>query len=96
MKDAPSLLNVSVHHYTTADFTKARHTCELVRRDETILNLDHAQAPLGSASCGPGPLEKYLVKAEPVAFSVRLRPFSGKADSAMRVSRQMPERPPAA
>jgi len=69
------LLNVSVHHYTTEDFTKARHTYELVRRDETILNLDHAQAPLGSASCGPGPLEKYLLKAEPTEFSVRLRPF---------------------
>lgn len=75
MGDAPSLLNVSVHHYTTEDFTKARHTYELVRRDETILNLDHAQAPLGSASCGPGPLEKYLLKAEPTEFSVRLRPF---------------------
>jgi beta-galactosidase/beta-glucuronidase len=69
------LLNVSVHHYTTEDFTNARHTYELVRRDETILNLDHAQAPLGSASCGPGPLEKYLLKAEPTEFSVRLRPF---------------------
>jgi beta-galactosidase/beta-glucuronidase len=72
------LLNVSAHHYTTEDFTTAKHTYELVRRDETILNLDHAQAPLGSASCGPGPLEKYLVKAEPTEFSVRLRPFSGR------------------
>jgi beta-galactosidase/beta-glucuronidase len=69
------LLNVSVHHYTTEDFTKAGHTYELVRRDETILNLDHAQAPLGSASCGPGPLEKYLLKAEPTEFAVRLRPL---------------------
>ncbi|MFB3879783.1 MAG: glycoside hydrolase family 2 TIM barrel-domain containing protein [Armatimonadota bacterium] len=68
------LLNVSVHHYTTEDFANARHTYELVRRDETIVNLDHAQAPLGSASCGPGPLEKYVVKAEPVEFAVRLRP----------------------
>jgi hypothetical protein len=68
-------LNVSVHHYTTEDFTNARHTYELVRRDETILNLDYAQAPLGSASCGPGPLEKYLLKAEPTEFSVRLRPL---------------------
>jgi hypothetical protein len=71
-------LNVSAHHYTTEDLTNARHTYELVRRDETILNLDHAQAPLGSASCGPGPLEKYLLEAKPTEFSVRLRPFSGR------------------
>ncbi len=86
------LLNVSAHHYTPEDFTDARHTYELVRRDETILNLDHAQAPLGSASCGPGPLDKYLLKPEPTEFSVRLRPFSEKTDSAMRLSKETPER----
>jgi hypothetical protein len=86
-----SSLNVSVHHYTTEDFTSARHTYELVRRDETILNLDHAQAPLGSASCGPGPLDKYLVKAEPSAFSVVLRPLAGTA-ACVRAHGGAPER----
>jgi len=81
-------LNVSVHHYTTEDFTNARHTYELVRRDETVLNLDHAQAPLGSQSCGPGPLEEYLLKAEPTEFRVRLRPFSEKVANAMQLSKQ--------
>lgn len=86
------LLNVSAHHYTPEDFTEARHTYELVRRAETILNLDYAQAPLGSASCGPGPLDKYLLKAGPTEFSVRLRPFSEHACSAVRLSKETLER----
>ncbi len=69
-------LEVSAHHYTAEDFTEAKHTYDLVRRPETILNLDYRQAPLGSNSCGPGPLEKYLLKAEPLTFSVRLRPLA--------------------
>jgi len=84
-------LNVSAHHYTPEDLAAAKHAHELVRRDETIVNLDHAQAPLGSASCGPGPLEEYLLRPEPTEFSVRLRPFSKKTDSAGRLSREMLE-----
>ena len=87
------LLNVSVHHYTTEDMANAKHTYELVRRDETIVNLDYAQAPLGSASCGPGPLTEYLLEPKPIAFSVRLRPFSGTAADAMLLSRERLERP---
>jgi beta-galactosidase len=34
----------------TEDFTNARHTFELKRRDEMILNVDHMQAGLGSNS----------------------------------------------
>ena len=86
-------LNVSVHHYTPEDLTRARHTFELTPRNETILNLDHAQAPLGSASCGPGPLEKYLLRPEKTSFSVRLRPIS-QASSPGELSRQLLETPP--
>ncbi len=88
------LLNVSVHHYTPEDLTRARHTYELVPRQETILHLDHAQAPLGSQSCGPGPLEKYLLRPERVEFRVRLRPFQARAASPMGLSRErLPELP---
>jgi beta-galactosidase/beta-glucuronidase len=70
------LMNVSAHHYTPEDLTAAEHTYELKRREETILRLDHAQAPLGSASCGPGPLVRHLLKAEKTRFAVRLQPIS--------------------
>jgi hypothetical protein len=82
------LLNVSVHHYTTEDFTVARHTYELKRRDETVLNLDHAHCGLGSNSCGPGPLPEYLLHNVETTFSVRLKPFSADASSPMRLYRQ--------
>ena len=79
------LLNVSVHHYTTEDLTKARHTFDLVRRNETIVHLDYRQAGLGSQSCGPGPLPQYLIEPEEVTFTVRLTPFSIDAQSPMRL-----------
>ncbi len=85
------LLEVSAHHYTAEDFTHAKHTHELVRRDETIFNLDYRQAPLGSNSCGPGPLPEYLIKAEPVDFSMRLKPFSVETHDPMTLMRQAPE-----
>jgi hypothetical protein len=83
------LLEVSAHHYTTEDLTAARHTHELKRRDDVTLNLDYAQSGLGSASCGPGRLEKYQLKPEQVRFAVRLRPFSANADSPMALSKQV-------
>ncbi|HOS42059.1 MAG TPA: glycoside hydrolase family 2 TIM barrel-domain containing protein, partial [Armatimonadota bacterium] len=82
-------LEVSAHHYTAEDFTEARHTYELTRRPETILNLDYRQAPLGSNSCGPGPLDTYLITAEPMTFSVRLRPLALDAASPAWLSRQV-------
>ncbi len=74
-KDAePPLINVSAHHYTPEDLTRAEHTYELKERDETVLLLDHAHNGLGSNSCGPAPLEKYLLKPVETSFSVRLCP----------------------
>jgi beta galactosidase small subunit len=74
-------LNVSVHHYTAHDFAVARHRHELIRRDDIALNLDARQSGLGSASCGPGTLEKYLVPPEDTQFSVNLSPLRGEAFS---------------
>jgi beta-galactosidase/beta-glucuronidase len=69
------LINVSAHYYTTEDFTNTRHAQELVRRENITLNLDAAQCGLGSNSCGPGPLEKYLLKPEEARFQVQLAPL---------------------
>ncbi len=82
-------LEVSAHHYTTEDLTQAKHTYELKRRDDITLNLDYAQSGLGSASCGPGRLEKYQLKPEEMRYSVRLRPFSATIDSPMALSKQV-------
>jgi beta-galactosidase len=82
-------LEVSAHHFTTEDLTLARHTHELIRREDITLNLDYGQSGLGSASCGPGRLDKYQVKSEEIRYSVRLRPFSAQAESPMTLSKQV-------
>jgi beta-galactosidase len=73
-------LNVSVHHFTTQDFTTARHTHELTRRDEITLNVDYAQNGLGNASCGPGVLPQYLLLPTPISFQLRLEPVERMKD----------------
>ncbi|MBE3040904.1 MAG: DUF4981 domain-containing protein, partial [Chloroflexi bacterium] len=83
------LLNVSVHQYTDENLTSARHTYDLAALDETILNLDYLQSGLGSNSCGPAPLAKYLIEPKEMSFSVRLRPFNTNAHAAMRLSREL-------
>jgi hypothetical protein len=85
------LLNASARHYSQENLTEAKHTFDLIEQDATYLYLDYAQCGLGSQSCGPGPLEKYLLKPQPISFTVRLRPFDAQASSPMRLSREVPE-----
>jgi beta-galactosidase/beta-glucuronidase len=72
------LFNTSVHHYSPEDLTRAEHTYELKRRSETIFEIEYCHNGLGSNSCGPAPLEKYLLQPGEVEFSVRLRSLSGE------------------
>jgi hypothetical protein len=81
-------VGVSVHHFTTEDLANARHTFELKQRNEIILNVDYAQSGLGSASCGPGRLDKYKVKAEETRFRVKLRPFTAADGSLVELGKQ--------
>ncbi|HEY9075286.1 MAG TPA: glycoside hydrolase family 2 TIM barrel-domain containing protein [Anaerolineaceae bacterium] len=77
-------LNFSVHHCTAEDIEAAKHPYQIKWRPEVFWNLDYAQSGLGSASCGPGRLEKYQLKAEETRFCLRLRPFS-RADEPLDV-----------
>ena len=86
---ARPLMELSAHHYTTQDLTQAAHTHELTRREAITLNLDAAQCGLGSASCGPPMLDRYMLYPEETVFSVRLRPISGAGAQAFAVSKQL-------
>lgn len=77
----------SAHHYTVEDLTQARHPHELTRVPEVILHVDPFHSGLGSASCGPGRLERDQVKAEEHYFRLRLRPLQSD-DSPWALSRQ--------
>ncbi|MBS3762356.1 MAG: DUF4981 domain-containing protein [Planctomycetes bacterium] len=80
--------NFNVSHYSIQNLEEAAHTIDLQHRDEIYLNIDDRVRPLGTASCGPGPLEKYELQAEDFEFSVRLRPYSTDAFSASTLSHQ--------
>ncbi len=80
-------INFSAHRYSPMDFERARHTIDLVPRDEVIVHLDWRHNGIGSASCGPGPADIYLLKPEAFKFVVRLSPFKAGASSPMALSR---------
>jgi beta-galactosidase/beta-glucuronidase len=71
-----SNFNFSAREYTTENLDKAKHTFELEKSDFIELNLDHQLHGIGSASCGPGVLEKYELKNEDFEFSFKLLGFS--------------------
>ena len=70
------LFGFSTHRWSTSALAAARHRDELVIEPRTWLHLDHRQQGLGSASCGPGPLEPYVLKSSPFRFALGLRPLS--------------------
>jgi beta-galactosidase len=74
------IMEMSAHHYSTANITAARHTHELVWQPEVTLDLDYRQGGLGNGSCGPGVLPQYLLLPEAVSWSVQLRPLSAGDD----------------
>lgn len=74
-------LDFSAHRYTVEDLYEAQHTYDLPRRENIYLCLDWRQNGIGTASCGPAPLEKYLLKPEEISFSMRLIPYSEDSES---------------
>ncbi len=84
-------LDFSAHRFTTEDFEKAKHTCDLVPREEITLNLDYKHNGLGTASCGPKQLPQYRLHPEEFCFTIRLRPFDINAISPIELSKQTME-----
>jgi beta-galactosidase/evolved beta-galactosidase subunit alpha len=68
------LLNFSAHRFTPMDFENAKHTIDLVPRDEIIVHLDWQHHGIGTGSCGPGPRPQHELQAQEFRFAVRLRP----------------------
>ena len=81
----------NAHDYSDMDLTMAEHAHELERQETITLNIDYAQGGLGSASCGPGPLEQYQLKPEPAVLEFVLRPAVNGADDLFMKARRVPE-----
>ncbi|MCQ2152504.1 MAG: beta-galactosidase small subunit, partial [Bacteroidales bacterium] len=66
----------SALHYTDEALRSVKHDFELpsVRAKATYLYLDAIQQGLGSATCGPAPLEKYMIPENtPVTLKIRIK-----------------------
>ena len=72
--DAP--LHVSVGHFTAADLDAATHDVELVPRATTTVHVDAAHRGLGTASCGPDTLPRYLVGPGTYRWRWTIRPVT--------------------
>ncbi|WNM31049.1 glycoside hydrolase family 2 TIM barrel-domain containing protein [Streptomyces sp. Li-HN-5-11] len=60
---------LTARRWTTEQLDAAAHLTDLTPGDTVWVNLDHAQHGIGSASCGPGVLPQYQLRAEPAEFS---------------------------
>ncbi|HTV10503.1 MAG TPA: glycoside hydrolase family 2 TIM barrel-domain containing protein [Acidimicrobiales bacterium] len=70
------LFGFSAHRWSTARLAAASHRDELVPEPRLWLHLDHRQHGLGSATCGPGPLEQYVLQSAPFSFGFGFRALS--------------------
>lgn len=67
-----------VSSYTQEELTEKAHNFELKPCGHTVLCLDHRQAGIGSASCGPALLEMYRLDEETFDFQITLIPGDTK------------------
>ncbi|MFJ7899775.1 glycoside hydrolase family 2 TIM barrel-domain containing protein [Streptomyces sp. NPDC096198] len=59
----------TARRWTSEELDAADHRTDLTPGDRVWVNLDHGQHGIGSQSCGPGPLPRYFLRAEPTEFA---------------------------
>jgi beta-galactosidase len=64
-----AIFNFSATPYSDANIDAAKHINELVDDGLITIHLDAAHTGVGTATCGPDILPKYLLKVEPYQFS---------------------------
>ena len=82
------VIDFSASWYSDQQVADATHLNMLDEEDEITFNLDYKHHGLGSAACGPAPLEEYTLNPQEFEFSVRLKPFSIDASSQQMLSKQ--------
>jgi beta-galactosidase len=81
-------------HFNWRDFNNTnswnngiKHPYELKPREETIVSVSYGSRGTGGASCGPGPLTQYELRAGNLSYSYTLVPFSKTGDDLVALSR---------
>jgi len=79
-------LQFSAQHHTVEDLDRARHTTDLVRRDEIELCLDHMHMGVGGDdSWSPRTHAEYLIVPGRFTYRLHLRPLCANEDPAILV-----------
>lgn len=63
-------VEANVRRYTTMELAEAIHPYDLTPIDGSILHINYKMAPLGNESCGPRPLEEYVLYPEHWNFTL--------------------------
>jgi len=61
-------------HYTSEDLDAAKHSYQLNKRDETVVNIDYKNNGIGSNSCGPMLFKPYRFDELQFLFAVCITP----------------------
>ena len=72
--------NFSIYNYDDDNLTAARRINQLEPRDFLTVNIDYKQAPIGTATCGPGVDEKYVLGNQVYEYTVLLRAYDKTQD----------------
>jgi beta-galactosidase len=87
----PEPFNFSVYNYDDDNLTAARRINQLNPTDFLTVNVDYKQAPLGTATCGPGVDEKYVLGNQVYEYTVLLRAFDKTQDPIELTRCQVPD-----
>lgn len=79
----------SASNYSIAQLDKAQHDVDLIAEDAIYLNIDAKHRGLGTASCGPDTLEKYLVRSRRFKWSWSISAFDSKLDDPADIARRL-------
>jgi beta-galactosidase len=71
--DETGVLQMSALPYTDEQMEKPEYTIDLPESSATVLCINAKTLGVGSASCGPKPLDPYIVWSDPAKFSYVLR-----------------------
>ncbi len=86
------LLQISAIHYDVEELETALRPHKMKAREEVVLCIDGKMLGLGNASCGPPPLDQYLIPVKPYQFSFSIRPYYGQISDMVEINRtKLPE-----
>lgn len=80
--------NFSIYQYSDENLSTAERINQMELAKFWTVNVDYKQAPLGTATCGPGVLDKYIIKNDRYEYTIRLRPFQKNDITADKLYKQ--------